>query len=113
MNCPRCGCTDSYEIEAITIYGKATSRRECRYCGYRWLVGVTIYAKTACPRCGSTRTKVTSSAAPVRYHRCDMCFHPFKSVDHHAGDPTVAEIPAKMVIPATPQRRGRGRPRLT
>ena len=40
-----------------------------------------VYHLVACPACGSTDTRVTSTARPVRRHKCRQCGHPFKSVE--------------------------------
>lgn len=47
-------------------------------------LGFHARAAVACPHCGSTDTRVTTSKAalrPVRYHACDACGRAFKSVE--------------------------------
>lgn len=45
------------------------------------IASAAIYRRVRCPRCGSTNTRVHTSRAPVRYHRCRDCNHRFKSVE--------------------------------
>jgi len=40
--------------------------------------GVTYYP-LKCPKCGSKENKCYSSTPPVRYHKCYVCGHRFKS----------------------------------
>ncbi len=90
--CPRCGCPDS----EVVANGSRYERRRCNHCGDRFDVNVESpdeptpgstgdavrYDPIHCPTCNSKNVRVTSTQKPVRYHKCQDCGHPFKSVEH-------------------------------
>jgi len=43
--------------------------------------GAVRYQIVRCPKCGSDRTRITSTTRPIRRHKCKDCGHPFKSVE--------------------------------
>lgn len=97
MVCPECGCNDVTLRPASTLWGLPGRAGRCNYCGASFCVADHDVPETAysvrfeplrCPRCGSTKTHITStrrhSRQPtVRYHKCDdpECALPFKSVE--------------------------------
>ena len=91
--CPNCECRDSQVIERGTRFKSNFDRRRCRHCGRVWReqrptngdadkpARPVAYATTACPKCGSKQTRVTSTRKPIRHHKCDGCGTAFKSFE--------------------------------
>lgn len=110
-DCRRCGCNDVSVVEERRRFGQPSQRLHCNHCQLTWWEHPPSWEKpddgpTAaeiaeadqyavefvvirCPRldratgrrCGSTDTRVTSTRPPIRYHRCNSCGQPFKSVE--------------------------------
>ena len=100
--CPNCGCQQSEVVSTETWWGKPREKRECRHCETRFSAEVSVppakseeqakdaagerkdavrYRPIRCPECGSKRTRTTKTKAPIRYHRCQICKHTFKSFE--------------------------------
>lgn len=92
--CPRCGCNQSRVVStAPGLFGGKSEQRACGACGKLFnclaaepesadesLAGV-VFRKLRCPQCHGSNCLVTSSRAPIRYHRCGDCGARFKSVE--------------------------------
>ena len=105
--CPKCGCNDIVKAgPPRKVWGKEQQRMCCNHCRHHWTQtcippppvnekppdfpekqptnhapeGVT-YHVLRCPDCGSDKVVVTKTVRPVRYHKCQACFHNFKSVE--------------------------------
>lgn len=97
LRCPKCGCNDVAERPACGSWGDPGFDCRCRHCGCRFHVKdpaaeahviayAVAFAVQICPHCGSKSTEVTSTRrkqgqSVVRYHRCQSCTKPFKSVE--------------------------------
>lgn len=94
--CPKCGyegstlltSTERRRYEGNQVVSQETvERRECEECGCRYAVAsdtpeaVVVVQAVRCPSCDSTKTTVTSTRAPIRYHRCHGCGRNFKSLE--------------------------------
>ena len=100
--CPKCGCEDTHCYVGRRRWGGAEYVQFiCGHCGAifhpgpRWQAeqktnskpddvsagGAVIYRPVRCPKCGSVKTKVTSTRRPVRHHKCKDCGECFKSVE--------------------------------
>ena len=44
-------------------------------------VRTIIWHVIRCPKCKSTKTSVTKTCRPIRYHKCSDCGYNFKSVE--------------------------------
>lgn len=40
-----------------------------------------LFIPTRCPKCESKNTKIYKTNVPVRYHKCKLCGHKFKSYE--------------------------------
>lgn len=95
--CPQCGSTDSEVISTATrrlmrggvlVKTETLERRECRFCDRRYFAEAgpavsadLVVAAIACPRCGGSATRVTSTRGTLRWHSCDSCGAPFRSIE--------------------------------
>ncbi len=94
---PNCGCEDSALLRRTKWWGKGHDTRRCNHCGRRFQAAATeepkaeqpsrpedrgvVYRVIACPRCGSRKTKVTSTRRPRRHHKCLDCRYAFQSCE--------------------------------
>lgn len=100
--CPQCGC-NVYRVldRRAPLWGDGELEvRQCDHCGERWEAGVeseesealatterycVIFKAMRCPHCNSKRHRVTrtvtDTSPQVRYHKCDACGKPFKSIE--------------------------------
>ncbi|MBK8916474.1 MAG: hypothetical protein IPM64_18055 [Phycisphaerales bacterium] len=90
--CPNCGCEDAELVRRSGWWGQPTERVACRHCGREFTRAAeppaetedtpcTVFPRVACPRCGSKQTRVTSTRAALRWHSCESCQRPFKSLE--------------------------------
>jgi len=111
MDCPRCGCNDSQELERRP-YRRGDdegeqSKRICQFCGKVFWVKIpakapakapgegvdtdavdfrpTVQGGAKCPRCGKFPVRVVSApkqtSPRVRYHKCEQCGWNGKSIE--------------------------------
>jgi len=111
MECPKCGCDDiQIIIPARPGTWWSSGKGRCRHCGHTVAIraadtppppdpeptpatmstpppepqvngGAVIYRPIRCPKCGSTKTRITSTRRPIRQHKCQDCGHTFKSIE--------------------------------
>ncbi len=97
IGCPKCGCNDVAQTPGCDLWGVPGIRCHCNRCGGLFYTAdpdsaaaesayAAQYAVQKCPRCASKKTHVTSTrkqagVPTVRYHRCDGCNKPFKTVE--------------------------------
>jgi len=97
--CPKCGYQQSELVSeghrVTTVDGQrrteAVELRRCGFCRSQFRHQVAAgpvepayavaYVLLRCPHCRSQRTRVTSTRKPIRYHQCQDCMRPFKSVE--------------------------------
>lgn len=100
--CPECGCEDITVIrepDATPLgYWFDTGEARCNYCGQHFRFknepkkeeppepdpddlppGFVAYHVIRCPECNSDKTKTTSTRRPIRWHKCHICGHAFRS----------------------------------
>jgi uncharacterized Zn finger protein len=100
--CPRCGCNQVEVIASGTHVGRYVKvgrperavsvlleKCRCGFCGHVWSERAetpledhaVIYRPVRCPKCGGANTRVTKTAKPKRWHRCEDCGAGFRSVE--------------------------------
>ncbi|MFA5156446.1 MAG: hypothetical protein WC532_03505 [Candidatus Omnitrophota bacterium] len=67
---------NEYNSENIALNKKGAGRPENTGSDY-----AVKFIPLRCPRCGSKKIRWYVSNPPVRYHRCKMCGHNFKSIE--------------------------------
>jgi transcription elongation factor Elf1 len=98
--CPECGCEDVIvmrEPDTTAIgYWFDTGEAKCTYCRstFRFKAppppddpqpdmppepDFVVYHQIHCPECGSNKTRIVSTRRPIRWHKCKICSHNFRS----------------------------------
>lgn len=92
--CPVCGCCDTTVAkrrgrgfaspDPDAWPDAATSRLACVNCGNQFVAPPPTdpqpLAVQRCPHCNHARTKITSTRGRMRYHKCEGCELPFRTV---------------------------------
>lgn len=91
IECPKCGCNGVDLVGAGERGGRPWARYACGFCSAQFYVGArfgspeegVIEQPVKCPRCKSTRNRVTGTKTQGSYTRrqrnCDNCGHTFAS----------------------------------
>ncbi len=103
--CPSCGCAHAELVRVSKTWGGKRQRRlRCEHCGMEWFSRIeeeprpvqepakapedslsdgrgVVFQVVRCPRCDSKDTRIYNSQSPIRYHKCNVCSHNFKSVE--------------------------------
>lgn len=92
-DCPDCGCNGVELLAAGERHGKPWAKFKCGHCHVQFMVGrdpgksarvnsmryTTVRCR--CPRCGAPNPPVTHTQGRVRYHLCQVCETPLKSIE--------------------------------
>lgn len=90
--CPKCGCEEAELVRRSSWWGKPTERVACGHCGTEYTrteaettepegSPCIVFPVIRCPRCRSKNTRITSTRDALRWHSCDECQRPFRSLE--------------------------------